>query len=159
MKKIGLIFLLILAFAVFTAVAIQFVPYGRNHTNPPVLADPQWDSPATRQLFFRACGDCHSNETAWPWYTNVAPVSWLIQRDVDEGRAKFNVSEWGRPGENEAEDAAELVQNGEMPLPIYLVMHPEARLSAAEKNALIQGLIATFGGEAGGEGGEEGEDD
>jgi len=157
MKKIGLIFLLILAFAVFIAVAIQFVPYGRNHTNPPVLAESQWDSPATRQLFFRTCGDCHSNETVWPWYANVAPVSWLIQRDVNEGRSKFNVSEWGRPGENEAEDAAELVQNGEMPPPIYLVMHHGARLSAAEKNALIQGLIDTFGGEVGGEGGEEGE--
>ena len=66
-------------------VAIQFAPYGRAHTNPPVRREPSWDTPANRELARRACFDCHSNETAWPWYTSVAPVSWLAQRDVDEG--------------------------------------------------------------------------
>jgi hypothetical protein len=75
------------------AVLIQFVPYGRNHTNPAVIMEPTWDSPQTRQLAVRACYDCHSNETAWPWYTNVAPVSWLTQHDVDDGRHKLNFSE------------------------------------------------------------------
>jgi mono/diheme cytochrome c family protein len=138
--------------------AIQLLPFGRSHQNPPVQAEPAWDSPRTRELFFRACGDCHSNETVWPWYSNIAPVSWMIQDHVLEGRQQFNVSEWGRP-ENEAEEAAELVQNGEMPLPNYLPLHPEARLTEAEKQELIQGLLNTFGGDLeGGEGeNEEGE--
>lgn len=126
-------------------VLIQFVPYGRNHTNPPVVSTPQWDSPRTVELFNRACADCHSHETVWPWYSNVAPVSWLIQRDVDEGRAKFNVSLWGVQRKNEGEDAAKTVRNGEMPFRPYLLTHPEARLTEAEKSALIDGLIATFG--------------
>ncbi len=124
---------------------IQFVPYGRNHRNPPVIAEPNWDRPQTRAYFFRACADCHSNETIWPWYSNIAPVSWLIQRDVDEGRKAFNISEWGTGRENEGDEAAELVQKGEMPLPIYLPLHPQARLSPQEKQEFIQGLKATFG--------------
>ena len=133
---------------------IQLVPYGRNHSNPPVVAEPQWDSPTTRALFFRACADCHSNETVWPWYSNIAPVSWLVQRDTDEGRARFNISTWGVSGENEGEHAAELTQEGEMPPFQYLPLHPDARLSAQDKQTLINGLIATFGGEFGGESGE-----
>jgi mono/diheme cytochrome c family protein len=126
---------------------VQLVPYGRNHTNPQVLAEPAWDSPRTRQLFMRACGDCHSYETAWPWYTNLAPVSWMIQRHVDEGRAKFNVSAWGYQDENEAEEAVELYLHGEMPPRSYLPAHPEARLSGTDRQALIDGLFATFGSE------------
>ena len=72
--------------------AIQLIPYGRAHANPPVLAEPAWDSPATRDLAVRACFDCHSNETVWPWYSNIAPVSWLVQRDVDGGRNKANAT-------------------------------------------------------------------
>jgi len=127
-------------------VAIQFVPYGRDHTNPPVLGEPTWSDAETKVLFDRSCADCHSNETKWPWYSNVAPVSWLVWRDIDEGRAKFNVSEWGHR-RMEVDEAGRQVQEGEMPMPIYLVMHPEARLSAAEKTTLINGLNATFGGE------------
>ncbi|MEZ4522143.1 MAG: heme-binding domain-containing protein [Thermomicrobiales bacterium] len=77
--------------------AIQLVPYGRDHSNPPVTQAVQWDSPRTAELWDRACADCHSNETDWPWYTNVAPVSWLIQDHVDEGRSKINTSEWDKP--------------------------------------------------------------
>ncbi|ABQ89029.1 heme-binding domain-containing protein [Roseiflexus sp. RS-1] len=132
---------------------IQFIPYGRDHTNPPVIAEPAWDSPQTRTLFFRACADCHSNETRWPWYSTIAPASWLITRDVMEGRAEFNVSEWGRP-DNEGDDAAKTVQNGEMPPWFYLPLHPEASLSPAERQQLINGLLATFGGNL-----ERGDDD
>ena len=132
---------------------IQFVPYGRDHTNPPVIAEPAWDSPQTRTLFFRACADCHSNETRWPRYSTIAPASWLITRDVMEGRAEFNVSEWGRP-DNEGDDAAKTVQNGEMPPWFYLPLHPEASLSPAERQQLINGLLATFGGNL-----ERGDDD
>jgi hypothetical protein len=66
---------LLLIVGVVVFVAIQLVPYGRDHTNPPVTAEPRWDSPQTRTLAVSACFDCHSNETAWPWYTNVAPFS------------------------------------------------------------------------------------
>lgn len=62
-------------------ILIQAVPYGRDHLNPPVRAEPQWDSPRTRELSARACFDCHSNETVWPWYSNIAPISWLIESD------------------------------------------------------------------------------
>lgn len=67
----------------------KFVPYGHDHTNPPVTAEPSWDSPRTRELFFTACKDCHSNESHWPWYASVAPASWLVYRDVAEGRSNF----------------------------------------------------------------------
>jgi mono/diheme cytochrome c family protein len=132
----------------FALLAIQFVPYGHDHTNPPVQAEPAWDSPTTRALFVRACADCHSNQTVWPWYSSVAPVSWLVTRDVVEGRAAFNVSEWGR-ADNEGDEAAETIQEGEMPLWFYPPLHPEAQLTPAEKQQLIDGLIATFGGEHG----------
>src|SRR5581483_2821093 len=75
----------------------QAVPYDRSHTNPPVTAEPRWDSPQTRELAARACFDCHSNLTTWPWYSNVAPISWLVQRDVDGGRSALNFSEWNKP--------------------------------------------------------------
>ena len=136
-------------------VLAQLVPYGRAHANPPVQAEPQWDSPQTKALFDRACADCHSNRTTWPWYSNVAPVSWLVQNHVDEGRSKFNVNVpgFGR----EADEAADQVRKGKMPEKTYLPMHPEARLTAAERDHLVRGLAATFGGEGGGEkGGEQG---
>ena len=127
------------------AVLIQFVPYGREHTNPEVVSEPRWDSPRTRELFMRACGDCHSNETKWPWYSGIAPISWLVAYDVDEGREHFNVSMWGVQEENEGEEAAEEVREGEMPPWAYLLAHPEARLDEAEKRELIEGLVRTFG--------------
>jgi hypothetical protein len=90
--------LLLAGIAVIALLALaQAVPYGRAHTNPPVTKEPSWDSPRTRELASRACFDCHSNETRWRWYSNVAPVSWLVQRDVDGGRSAFNFSEWDKP--------------------------------------------------------------
>jgi hypothetical protein len=134
-------------------IAIQLVPYGRQHANPPVRQEPVWDSPQTRALAARACYDCHSNETAWPWYSNVAPLSWLVQRDVDQGRQVLNFSEWDRPQE-EADEAAETVEERTMPPANYLALHPQANLSAAERQALIQGLEATLEGEEEEEGGQ-----
>jgi len=135
----------LLAFLVLAGAAIQFVPYGKDHANPPVAAEPQWDSPKTRALFMRTCGNCHSNETIWPWYSKVAPVSWLVQHDVDEGREHFNASMWGKQQRNKGSDAAEELREGEMPPWIYLLGHKEAKLSDDEKTELIQGLTATFG--------------
>lgn len=138
--------------------AMQLVPYGREHTNPPVLAEPAWDRPETRALFMRACADCHSNQTVWPWYSNIAPASWLIARDVVEGREQFNISVWGSQQRNEGDDAAEQVQEGEMPPWFYLPLHAEAQFTPAEREQLIAGLSATFGGSPG-EGEQQGEDD
>jgi mono/diheme cytochrome c family protein len=126
-------------------VAIQVIPYGRDHTNPPVIAEPAWDSAATRDLAVRTCFDCHSNETAWPWYSNIAPFSWLLQRHVDQGREVLNFSEWGT-GEQETDEIVESVREGEMPPWDYLVAHSEGRLSGAELDTLLAGLGATFGG-------------
>lgn len=128
-------------------IGLQFIPYGRGHNDPPVIAEPEWDSPKTRELFSRACGDCHSNETVWPWYGYIAPISWFLQHNIDKGRAALNASEWGR-GESKGDDAAETVQKGSMPPLIYTIMRPSVRLSASEKQAFIQGLIATFGSES-----------
>ena len=127
-------------------VVMQAVPYGRAHDNPSVVAEPAWDSPVTRELVVRACYDCHSNETVWPWYTNIAPVSWLTTRDVDEGRKKVNFSDWGN-GQEEEDDLVESVQSGEMPPVYYGWMHSSARLTAAETQQLVEGLQATVGRE------------
>ena len=136
-------------------VVIQLVPYGRDHDNPPVLAEPAWDSPETRELAVRACFDCHSNETSWAWYSNIAPISWLGQRDVNEGRAELNWSEWGP--ESEGDESAETVLEGSMPPRKYTLLHPEARLTDQEIASLAAGLEATFGSED--HGGQSGEDD
>jgi hypothetical protein len=126
-------------------IGIQFAPYGRQHGNPVVRAEPAWDSPRTRALAVRACYDCHSNETSWPWYSNVAPMSWLVQYDVDQGRRELNYSEFDRP-QGEARDSAETVQNGSMPPGFYTWLHSDAALTPAERDELIRGLQATFGG-------------
>jgi hypothetical protein len=121
---------------------VQVVPYGRDHANPPVTAEPAWDSPGTRALAAAACFDCHSNETEWPWYTSVAPFSWLTQNDVDNGRATLNFSEWNRP--QEAGDVAEVISEGEMPPWYYRLIHSPARLTDQQRQQLIDGLRATF---------------
>ncbi|MDE2059976.1 MAG: heme-binding domain-containing protein [candidate division NC10 bacterium] len=132
--------------AVVIFIGIQFMPWGRATINLPVKAEPKWDSPKTRELFFRACGNCHSNQTVLPWYDVVAPITWIIKRDIDKGRAVLNVSEWGRE-ENEADEAAEAVRSGYMPPTRYTILHPSARLTDSEKQAFIPGLVATFGSE------------
>ena len=101
-KKIILIVVIV---AVGGFLLIQLVPFGRDHTNPPVVQEPKWDSPATRELAKRACFDCHSNETVWPWYSNIAPVSWLVANDTYEGRDHLNFSDWV-PGDVELDELA-----------------------------------------------------
>lgn len=135
----------ILIFSIAFIVLIQAVPYGRDHHNPPVLREPRWNAPQVRDLTERACFGCHSNETVWPWYSWVAPVSWLIARDVQEGRRELNFSDW-RGGTREGEQPDELrkeIEEGEMPPASYLLVHPEARLTQDEKRLLIEGLLAT----------------
>lgn len=136
----------IVTLAIVVLILIQFVPMP-SHQNPPVTGTPQWDSPRTEALFKRACANCHSNETVWPWYSSIAPLSWIINLDVKVGRSKFNVSEWGRPGKNDGDEAAGELRKGKMPPWFYMPAHPEAKLTAAEKDELVKGLAATFGDE------------
>lgn len=156
------------AAVVVGGVGIQLLPYGHDHTNPPVTQEPAWDSPETRALAKRACFDCHSNETTWPWYSNIAPLSWRVVDHVEEGREKMNFSEWDKP-QKHADEAAEELEDGEMPLSDYLLLHSEAKLSAAETAALVASFEVMFGrevheagapgGGAQGEGDEGADDD
>ncbi len=129
-------------------VLIQFVPYGRTHTDPPATHPVTWNSPETQQLAMQACGDCHSNQTTWPWYSNIAPFSWLIQRDVVKGRTILDFSSFST-SQRRADRAAQAVESGRMPPFYYTFMHPKSQLTADQKQKLIDGLKATFGGETG----------
>lgn len=119
--------------------AIQFVPAAR--TNPPVEFEVAWDSPRTRDLFYRACADCHSHETRWPYYSKVAPVSWLVSNHVRDGRRDMNIS---LPDEVDVTEAVAQIRKNRMPPIDYQLMHPEARLDEKEKAELISGLKKTF---------------
>ncbi len=137
MRKILLIF----AAALVLFGIIQLIPYGRDHSIPPVNDEPQWPSPQVHDLARRACFDCHSHQTTWPWYGNIAPVSWLVYRDVTEGRQHINFSDWDRPDHQHVDEFQEVFENGSMPPAPYLLMHPSARLSEAERQTLQQGLM------------------
>jgi hypothetical protein len=118
-------------------IVIQFVPV--NRTNPHVESDLR--APAeVLSVLRRACYDCHSNETVWPWYSRIAPVSWAIARDVNEGRATLNFSTWDRLSTKKQAEAMQErwkeVAEGEMPTWFYLALHPEARLSPADQSVL-----------------------
>jgi hypothetical protein len=147
MKTIGKLILIIIGAFIALFLLIQLIPYGKDHVNPPVVAEPNWDNPQTRELAKRSCYDCHSNEVVYPWYSNVAPISWLVQRDVDEGRGRLNFSDWqsGSPrAARMAREVGETISRGSMPMPIYILQHPNAKLSETEKQALITGLKATL---------------
>ena len=124
---------------VVVALLIQLIPLPARGHNPAVINEVKWDTPQTAALVRRACYDCHSNETVWPWYSYVAPVSWLIYNDVMEGRSRINFSESGRLQRSAAEMVNE-IQEGGMPPFQYLPLHPSARLTSAEKQQLIQGI-------------------
>lgn len=122
---------------------IQFIRPAR--TNPPVdesqtiFARAQM-TPQASAILERSCSDCHSNKTVWPWYSNVAPISWLISDDVNEGRQALNLSEWGKLAQDRQDrklrQICDEVSDGVMPLSYYLPMHPHARLSAEDKKTL-----------------------
>jgi hypothetical protein len=123
--------------AIALLVAAQFVPVDK--TNPPVESD-VFAPVDVKAILARSCYDCHSNETAWPWYASVAPASWLVARDVHEGREHLNFSTWGSLSPAKRAEAykhiREEVGEGEMPMAIYLPLHPEARLTDADKAAI-----------------------
>ncbi|MEO7971857.1 MAG: heme-binding domain-containing protein [bacterium] len=118
-------------------VIIQFVRPAR--TNPPVDSAKAIEtnlqvSPQVAAIFDRSCKDCHSNKTVWPWYTNVAPVSWFLVNHVNDARRAMNLSEWGTYDKDKQSrrlrDLCEQIQDGEMPLNTYTPLHPKAKLSA-----------------------------
>src|SRR5512142_1108515 len=115
---------------------VQLIPFGHNHTNPPTVSEPNWASPQARTLVKEHCFQCHSNETEWPWYSNIAPGSWLISMDVIAGRNKFNFSDWNNnPGE--LREMVGAIQEGEMPPFQYWIMHPNSRMDSQQKQELI----------------------
>ena len=118
--------------------AMQLVPYGWTHSNPPVTQAATWPDAETEVLARAACYDCHSNETDWPAYAYVAPMSWLVRRDVEAGREELNLSELDRGGGDELDDAAETIEEGSMPPRQYELAHPDARLSGDEKRRLVE---------------------
>lgn len=122
----------------------QAIPYGRNHTNPPVVSEPAWDSPRTRELVRAACFECHSNESRYPGYSNVAPISWALTQHINRAREAMNFSDWANRSLT-ATYIAQVLTEGEMPPWRFRLLHPEARLTAAEKAELIAGLHATLG--------------
>jgi hypothetical protein len=120
-------------------VLIQLVPMSRS--NPPITQDVA-APPQAEAILRRGCYDCHSNETRWPWYARVAPVSWLVIRDVDRGRKHVNFSTWDKYADDpetvirKLRNIGKFSHNGTMPLWYYLPLHSEARLSHADREVL-----------------------
>jgi hypothetical protein len=138
------VLLVLLGLGVVAFIAIQFVPVPGVGVNPPeryALNAP----PEVEHILRKACMDCHSNETRWPWYAKLAPPSWLLIRDVKKGRSRFNLSEWGSADEQERqtdrENAWDQIKDGTMPPWFYIPMHLDARLTAQEKETLHKWLI------------------
>jgi hypothetical protein len=141
------------ALALFAA--IQLVPYGWRHSNPPVTQNAPWPDAESERIARQSCYDCHSNEVDYPVYSYVAPTSWLVRSDVDRARHELNFSEWDRDA-GEADDAIEQVEEGSMPPDRYTLIHRDARLSDAEV-AVLAGALARMGGDD--DGGGDGRDD
>jgi len=129
---------ILLALVILLVVA-QFIRPAR--TNPPI--DPAHELVAPQpvaSIIQRSCNDCHSSRTVWPWYAQVAPVSWLLAKDVRQGRAEMNFSEWTtftpRRTARKLQEICEQVEKGEMPLEFYTPLHPDAKLSDADRKVL-----------------------
>ena len=122
-------------------VGMQLIPIDR--INPPVTREVKWNSIETQVLAQRACNDCHSNQTTWPWDSYIAPPSFLIANHVYDGRRRLNFSEWDQPNAD-FEEVSRVIKNGEMPLWDYRLMHPTARLTSAQTQQLLDGLQTTF---------------
>jgi hypothetical protein len=139
MSKLKIAFILVGAIVI----AIQFIPASR--TNPPVTAE--LDAPVkVLSVFKKSCYDCHSNETEWPWYSYIAPVSWLVSRDVKDGRLHLNFSKWENLSRKDIvkmkEEIWDEIEKGNMPLWKYTILHPDANLTQEDKN-----LIRDWAGE------------
>jgi mono/diheme cytochrome c family protein len=110
---------------------------------PSVTGEPTWDTPRTQDLATRSCAVCHSNQPTWPWYANVAPLSWFVQHQVDDGRAVLNLSELDRV--QASTSSAGSVAAGHMPPGFAALIDGKLRLTDAERADLVRGLQATLG--------------
>jgi hypothetical protein len=134
--------------AALTLMAAQMVRPDTH--NPPV--DPKknfWNDrsvdPRVAGILKRACADCHSHETQWPWYVQISPMNWFMQRHVEQGRAKLNLSDWSGASQDQIEEIYDSVKKNKMPLSSYLLAHPKARLSQADRDLLevwVDGKLA-----------------
>ena len=119
-------------------IAIQLVPV--QSSNPPVSGEPAM-SPEVREVLTRSCFDCHSNRTVWPWYSKVAPLSWWIANHVNEGREHLSFSTWdtlsAKDRAKAAEEIVDEVDEAKMPMASYVVGHPAAQLTDADRQVLI----------------------
>ena len=140
MKKLIkiVLFIILLGFVViqfFRPERTSTEVYGENHITKKMSVPDN-----VHQILKRSCFDCHSDHTTWPWYTNIAPVSWLVAKDVRNGRSKMNFSEWGKIPESKSEARLEAIcdeiKEGEMPLENYLMIHKDAVLSQQDKDVL-----------------------
>lgn len=127
-------------FLALTFILIQFVPYGWHHTNPPLRDAPAWPSDDVEQLARRACYDCHSHETNWPWYASVAPMSWVVTADVEKGRARLNFSDWARSSKPAHDRLKAMILGRHMPPRMYVRAHPEAELTDSDRDRLADVL-------------------
>lgn len=132
-------------FLFILAPALAFVhPFGNArlaHSDDGLMNTARIDSPVLA-VMQRACQNCHSEKTEWPWYSHAAPMSWLIERDVQGGRSQWNMSTWEQYSIADREQILSkigpMVRNRKMPLPQYLFLHPEAKLSDADVDLLYQ---------------------
>lgn len=129
--------------AIAAVVLIQLIPYGRAHDDPSGTREARFADDGTQRLFDAACADCHSDRTTWPLYSNVAPVSWLVQHDVEDGRRRLNLSEWDKPQPDLGEVQGSIL-GGSMPPTQYKLLHTGGRLSAAKRRQLAAGFRALF---------------
>jgi hypothetical protein len=125
-------------------VVIQFIR--PEQTNPETTAGADFlevtqADPATAQIIRQACYDCHSHETVWPWYSRINPVGWVVSDHVVEGRNELNFSDWtsysAKKADHKLEESMEYIKKDEMPLPGYVLLHAEARLSMEQKELLV----------------------
>ncbi len=122
-------------------IGMQFVPtpgVSKSPTTRPHTAE--LTNPRVGKILDRSCQDCHSNRTAWPWYSHVAPVSWIISKHVNEGREILDFSEWATqpPSEDERMLICDAVSDGRMPLPGYTAIHRNARLSKQDVKLICE---------------------
>src|SRR5512132_1800218 len=135
--------LILIGGAIVLFLLIQLIPFGHNRTNPAMVSEPNWSSPEARALVKEHCFQCHSNETNWTWYSNIAPGSWLIAYDVTKGRHEFNFSDWNNhPGK--LEKMVQTIQEGEMPPIQYWIFHPSSRMNEQQKQELIDALRSSI---------------
>ncbi len=150
MKRIKKIFLVILFLVLIAFIVIQFIRPARNVSGQVLEIDilKKFNVPGNvSTLLKNACFDCHSNNTNYPWYSNIQPVGWFLAEDIKDAKAELNFSEFGslssRRQISKLKNVESRIKDGTMPLPMYQLMHPEARLTEDEKQLLIDWIKST----------------